>query len=615
MNSFPHDELPERISRLLDGEMLQVEVDALDAELRASPRARILYLQLASLHSALEYQFQSHAKNQPSRIIPIELYLLRQRRRIVRIALMVAAAVLLLVAIPMWIKIMKHHELLARFQTTTDAVYSLSHTKDFSESAGQTLYPGSRLKLGYGRLEAKFSSGTRCVLEAPCELHVLADDHVRIKQGVAWFHVPSQAVGFKVDTRRLRITDLGTEFGVLASNDGRDEIHVIKGSVQVSSFISGKTGNPEILKSGYARQTNEAGELIQIAIHASPFSTRLTEPLAIRNANFDAPPMRGEVYTPAGYGPIFAWGTSGRGIGISDISQPFLNGRPAHSGTHAAFIQMEGSISQTVGGFDPEKQYTVTYFVNERGLPGASISTAVSLDLGSTFYREPKSILKTDAFRRIVSGPLPVYGPAANITISGRETRGDASLLIDSVSISRAAPRVPEGGFENPVLPARSFNQDNGQIGESPWFFKGGAGMIANRSAFGAPSAPEGSQAAVFQDDAAIETAVQGFEPGNHYRLHFSASARASGGNSLRVSFGGDTLRFDGAEILKPTSKDFQPFASEVFEASAETLTLRIQSSGSGSTFCDDIYLEFVSEDRENFQRLASPADSNQVGE
>lgn len=598
MNTSASGDLQERISRLLDGEMQRAEAEALDAELRACPRARSVYLELAALHSALECQYSSRSENRHGRIIPIDLFLSRQRRRTVRISLLTAAAALALAAIPLWMRMAKNGGILASFQTTADASFVLSHPENFGDASGQILHTGSRLKLESGRLEAQFASGARCVLEAPCDLLSLGDDHVRISRGNAWFHIPPRAHGFKVDTGTLQIIDLGTEFGVLAAGDGRDEVHVTRGSVEASPLISGKPGKPVILTQGHAMKIGEAGELIKTALRASLFPNHLTQPLAIRNADFDAPPVDGAVYDSRGYGPIYGWGTSGDGVGFSDISQPFLNKQPAHSGTHAAFIQGRGLISQSVSGFDPSKKYTVTYFVSERGLTGASSMTAVSLDLGSTIHREPEPIRRTDAFRRIVSDPLHVFGPTANIEIRGQRVSGDASLLIDSVSISRAVPRVPEGGFENPVLPAASFNQDDGHIGDSPWRFSGGAGIIANRSAFGAPLSPEGSQAAVLQGNgAAIETTLQGFEPGSRYRLLFSAAGRKDGATSLGVSLGEISLTFDDSDSVDPTSNGYSPFASDEFLATSESLALRIQSAGPGSTFLDDVHLEFIGED------------------
>ena len=597
MNPSHPNDLQERICRLLDGEMQQDEANALDAELRSCPDSRALYLQLATLHSTLECQFNSRSAIHPDRIIPIDLFLSRQRKRIVRIALLTAAAVLALAVIPMWLKETKGQDVLASFQTTADTKFHITHSEKFSASEGQILHPGSVLKLESGRLEAKFSSGARCIIQAPCELRAIGDDHVQLQKGLAWFHVPPEAHGFKVETHQLQIIDLGTEFGVVVKENGLDEIHVTKGSVEASVLNSNKTQKPQIITSGHARKINQVSELTETPLRASLFPTRLFDPLAIVNANFDTPPEDLTNYDSRGYGPISAWGTSGKGIGISDASQPFLNGQAAHSGTHAAFIQGEGLISQSLSGFDPSKKYTITYFVNERGLPNASTSTAVSVDLGTTLYKESEPIRRTDAFRRIVSDPLDVFGPTANIEIRGQKLTGDASLLIDSVSISRSFPKIPDSGFEHPILTAKSFNQNIGQNRSSSWLFTAGAGITTNQSAFGSANAPEGSQAAVLQGkNATIETTLHDFEPGNLYRLCFHAAGRKGGSASLRVTLDGNHLIFDGLEEIKPNSTDYLPFTSVEFKATSESHTLRIQSTSEGTTFLDDLHLEFIAE-------------------
>jgi len=600
MTPSSQNHLQERILRLLDGEMQAHEASALDAELRICPQSRALYLQLATLHSALESQYKSHSEIKPGRIIPIDRFLSRQRRRAVRIALLSAAAILTLAAIPLWLNQAKNREALASFQTTPDSSYLLSHSGKSGNATDQILHPGSRLKLESGRLEAKFSSGVRCVIDAPCELIVIGEKYVQIKQGLAWFHVTPQAHGFKVETRRLQIIDHGTEFGVIAGSDGKDEIHVTKGSVEAASRKSGKPGKAQILLAGQARKITAAGELIQTTLRNSLFPTQLFHPLAIRNTNFDTLDNLSAKNDMNGYGLIPDWASSGAGVGLSNQTQPFLTQAP-HSGTHAAFIQGTGLISQSVSGFDSSKKYSVTYFVCERGLPGASTRTAISLDLGSTFYRDPQPIRKTNAFRRIVSGPLHVFGPTANIEIRAQPASGDAALLIDSVSISRAVPQVPDGGFEHPVQPLKAFKQaaggGGGSLAGSAWTFSGGAGITTNGSDFFPQMTPEGSQAAVLQNHgAAIETTLHGFEPGARYRLRFTAAGRNGGAATMHVLLGGVPLRFNDSESVTPAKRSYQPYASEGFHATADNLTLRIHSTSAGSTFLDDLHFEFIAE-------------------
>lgn len=55
------------------------------------------------------------------------------------------------------------------------------------------------------------------VVEAPCDLRLLAKDRVALGEGAAWFEVSAEAVGFSVETQQLTVIDLGTAFGIDAS--------------------------------------------------------------------------------------------------------------------------------------------------------------------------------------------------------------------------------------------------------------------------------------------------------------------------------------------------------------------------------------------------------------
>jgi len=83
MSEHPSDELNHRIQALLDGTLEAEDIRRLDADLKASPEARELYRQLATLHSALEEQVAS--KIQMGRaLVPMERLLADQRRTMVR---------------------------------------------------------------------------------------------------------------------------------------------------------------------------------------------------------------------------------------------------------------------------------------------------------------------------------------------------------------------------------------------------------------------------------------------------------------------------------------------------------------------------------------------------
>ncbi len=95
--------LQDRILAALDGTLEAEEIRSLDVELQSSREARDLFRQLAILHSALEEQGASKAQMGQA-LIPMERLLADQRRAMVRNSLVAAAAVLLISALALWLR-------------------------------------------------------------------------------------------------------------------------------------------------------------------------------------------------------------------------------------------------------------------------------------------------------------------------------------------------------------------------------------------------------------------------------------------------------------------------------------------------------------------------------
>lgn len=340
------------------------------------------------------------------------------------------------------------------------------------------------------------------------------------------------------------------------------------------------------------------------------FSAIPTNIPLITNPNFD-PPDENTADNPwPGSGPISAWTRSTNTIGVNNSALPFLNGQAAHSGTHVAYIQGSGNISQALMGYDPTKLYTVTYFVGERGTAGVATSTSVSLNGGATSYSQPGNILKTDKFRRIVSGPLAVSGSTSTLQIRAAAVTGDTTLLIDTVSLSRAVPNVPDGGFENPVQPgtaASGYKEaaggGSGTLVGTLWNFSGVCGITRNGSSFSsgvADHAPEGSQAALLRSTGGCNTTVTGFESGVTYSLSFAAKGRGStlGPNIIQVRLGGEILTFSENPSVTPGQSAWATFTTDPFVTAGGDLELQFTglTGGDKTSFVDDIRFDFVSE-------------------
>lgn len=268
-------ELESTILRMLDGELSAEEATVLEAELLENTASRETYRELARVHSALETRHKGQGfVEKTTGIVPIERVIARQRKRVVKYALSAAAVIALASAL-----ILSQFQIpptpLASFRVTPDAAFTLSHehSADGDRWEGQVVAAGSSLRLEKGTLEGVFESGVRVVIEAPGSLRVLSKDRIALDEGIAWFEVPPEAVGFTVETPQLKVIDLGTEFGVQALPTGDDEVHVTRGAVEVTALLG--NGDPQTLQKGEARRVDELGKLHRIDAEAGKFKTTL----------------------------------------------------------------------------------------------------------------------------------------------------------------------------------------------------------------------------------------------------------------------------------------------------------------------------------------------------
>lgn len=100
-----------------------------------------------------------------------------------------------------------------------------------SPLVGTPLTPG-QLKLKRGLAQIEFYQGARVTLEGPAELELISASEARCTSGRLSAHVPPQARGFRIQTPRGTVVDLGTDFG-LDLNTPEAQVHVFKGEVEL----------------------------------------------------------------------------------------------------------------------------------------------------------------------------------------------------------------------------------------------------------------------------------------------------------------------------------------------------------------------------------------------
>lgn len=105
---------------------------------------------------------------------------------------------------------------------------------------GTRLKPGV-LELRQGELQIDFLGGTRLLLKAPAELHVLSNSSATIVSGSVAARVTEGAGKFVLGAPDAAMVNLGTEFAVNVDARGDSDVHVYRGEVEVS--LLGPDGN------------------------------------------------------------------------------------------------------------------------------------------------------------------------------------------------------------------------------------------------------------------------------------------------------------------------------------------------------------------------------------
>ena len=104
---------------------------------------------------------------------------------------------------------------------------------------GSRLLAG-RLRLVEGLARISFADGAEVTLEGPADFELVSSSRCILHAGRLVAKVPTQAIGFTVDTATAVIKDLGTEFGVNAREGLSADVHVFDGLVDVRHRSTGR---------------------------------------------------------------------------------------------------------------------------------------------------------------------------------------------------------------------------------------------------------------------------------------------------------------------------------------------------------------------------------------
>ncbi|MGB1129724.1 MAG: FecR domain-containing protein [Haloferula sp.] len=268
------DEFHSQIQQLIDGEISAEDFKALESELLENPDAMEAYRLYVGVHCGLERQSEIAAITQ-SPVVPIDRVMALQRRRVARISMLAAAAVVTLAGLVLWRTMAPASPpVMASLQTTPGSVFTVTHAEGVSEPSPSTLHAGSKVTLTHGVAQFALPHRVRALLEAPATLTLVDDRSVHLGNGRGFFEVAfDEGHGFTVETPNQRIVDLGTAFGVdLTDSSGHTLLHLFEGRVRVDDLHG--TGGP-ILTSPRSVRLKKAVIGEEIDGPSSPFARQL----------------------------------------------------------------------------------------------------------------------------------------------------------------------------------------------------------------------------------------------------------------------------------------------------------------------------------------------------
>ncbi len=284
MSKPPFPDMDELLQRLLDDQIHPEEMERLQKAMREDPRVRDYYIDSMLVCAVIRRSSQVTGELS-------ELDLIQAlsgggsqggSKRIVRHLYSIAVILILGTLMLTFMSLFRHRAqgtAIGKLTGTYEAQWRGSHP-----SPGEPLYIGNYdLREGVAKME--LDQVTSLLLEAPCQVELTSVGEVTLRNG-RLVVVTSQSKDFRVRTLTALITDLGTEFGVIAHSDGSTEVHVLKGRVSVA-LDPNRMGEPTslIVNEGQATAVDAVKQTIRGGLAARADLFLLQLPLSSQPAS------------------------------------------------------------------------------------------------------------------------------------------------------------------------------------------------------------------------------------------------------------------------------------------------------------------------------------------
>lgn len=372
-------ELSELCSAVVDGRLTDAQRQRLEAWLATSEEARRFYVRALGLSASLyHYAGEMHAD------VPAPEPALKERFRLAWGWWLGAFATAACVVFGLWLAFRSPTAPIPANRTGEEFVARLSGLKDIQwQQATRGLRPGDllrrgqRLDLAAGFAEITFDSGAQIIMEGPALIELVSAWEAALQKGVIKVHVPPEALGFRVTSDVVEVTDLGTDFSVIADAAGHADVLVLKGEVEATP-LGGAEEQSVLLRENEARRFGRSG-ISSVEDFADKFA-RLTRTVPLERFDPTAQYIRWSFDEPEGsraaadsYGP----------------ARPSFTAHLESTPTNTAALRTEGAFNLALnfdGQFYAKAAYpglsgkwprTVMFWVNIP--PDAQLSSAYAM--------------------------------------------------------------------------------------------------------------------------------------------------------------------------------------------------------------------------------------------
>lgn len=141
--------------------------------------------------------------------------------------------------------------------------------------AGQSLGAGREVEIGEGLIQVDFFSGARVAIQGPARFKPESDMRLTVSQGSVQVDVPDSAKGFVLVLPDGTVTDFGTSFGVVVSEEKTSRLQVSRGEIELAGTKDG--GVAKRIKEGQAYSLAGNGPSEPIDFRPMGVSTSLEE--------------------------------------------------------------------------------------------------------------------------------------------------------------------------------------------------------------------------------------------------------------------------------------------------------------------------------------------------